>query len=85
MREHMKNGLAVARFLEQHPLVEKVLHPGLPSHPQHKVAISQSSGFSGMLSFYIKGGSEEATKFVKALKMFYLGLSLGGFECMVCP
>lgn len=82
MKEHMKNGLVVAKFLEQHPRVEKVLHPGLPSHPQHKVAVRQSSGFSGMLSFYIKGGIEEATKFLQAVKVFCLAESLGGFESL---
>lgn len=82
MKEHQKNGFAVARFLEQHPLVEKVLFPGLPSHPQHKVASSQSSGFSGMMSFYIKGGLQEATKFLQAIKVFCLAESLGGFESL---
>jgi cystathionine gamma-lyase len=82
MKEHMKNGLAVAKFLEQHPLVEQVLHPGLPSHPQHKVALSQASGFSGMLSFYIKGGIGEATRFLQAIKVFCLAESLGGFESL---
>lgn len=82
MKEHMKNGLAVAKYLEQHPLVEQVLHPGLPSHPQHKVALSQTSGFSGMLSFYIKGGIGEATRFLQAIKVFCLAESLGGFESL---
>jgi cystathionine gamma-lyase len=82
MEKHQKNGFAVARFLEQHPLVEKVLHPGLPSHPQHKVAIRQCSGFSGMVSFYIKGGLQEATKFLQAVKVFCLAESLGGFESL---
>ncbi|VVC32717.1 Pyridoxal phosphate-dependent transferase, subdomain 2,Pyridoxal phosphate-dependent transferase [Cinara cedri] len=82
MKEHMRNGLAVARFLEQHPLVESVMHPGLPSHPQHAVAVRQCSGFSGMLSFYIKGGLDEATRFLQAIRVFCLAESLGGFESL---
>lgn len=82
MKEHMKNGFAVAKFLEQHPLVDKVLYPGLPSHPQHNVAVRQCSGFSGMVSFYIKGGLDEATRFLQAIKIFCLAESLGGFESL---
>lgn len=82
MREHMKNGLAVARFLESHPCVEKVLHPGLPSHPQHELAKRQCYGHSGMITIYIKGGLEEARAFFRALKVFTLAESLGGFESL---
>lgn len=82
MKEHQNNGLAVAKFLEQHPLVEKTLHPGLPSHPQHKIALRQCSGFSGMVSFYIKGGLKEATKFLQTIKIFCLAESLGGYESL---
>merc|ERR1712178_196550 len=56
--------------------VEKVLHPGLPSHPQHEVAKKQMRGFSGMVTFYIKGGLEEASKFLTSLKVFTLAESL---------
>ncbi|EFN87888.1 putative cystathionine gamma-lyase 2 [Harpegnathos saltator] len=80
MKEHMKNGLAVAKFLETHPKVEKVLHPYLPSHPQHKIAVKQSTGHSGMVSFYLKG---DPAKFYKALKIFTLAGSLGNPESLV--
>ncbi|XP_023240016.1 cystathionine gamma-lyase-like [Centruroides sculpturatus] len=83
MERHMENGLAVARFLEKHPMIEKVLHPGLPSHPQHELAKRQCSGFSGMVSFYIKGGLEEAQIFVKNLKWFIVAVSLGSVESLV--
>ncbi|XP_067126848.1 cystathionine gamma-lyase [Centruroides vittatus] len=83
MERHMENGLAVGRFLEKHPMVEKVLHPGLPSHGQHELAKRQCSGFSGMVSFYIKGGLEEAQTFVKSLKCFTLAESLGCVESLV--
>lgn len=83
MERHMENGLAVARFLEKHPMVEKVLHPGLPSHPQHELAKKQCSGFSGMVSFYVKGGREEAQTFIKNLKYVTLAESLGCIESLV--
>ncbi|XP_014479644.1 PREDICTED: putative cystathionine gamma-lyase 2 [Dinoponera quadriceps] len=80
MKEHMRNGLTVAKFLQAHPKVEKVLHPYLPSHPQHEVALKQSTGHSGMVSFYLKG---DPTKFVNALKIFTLAGSLGGPQSLV--
>lgn len=82
MREHMANGLAVARYLEGHPKVVKVIHPGLPSHPQHELTKKQTSGHSGMLSFYIRGGLEESRRLLSALKVFTLAESLGGYESL---
>lgn len=82
MKEHMKNGLAVARFLENHPAVVKVIHPGLPSHPQYELGKRQMIGYSGMLTFYIKGGLEQSRTFLKTLKLFTLAESLGGFESL---
>ncbi|KAI9564460.1 hypothetical protein GHT06_008199 [Daphnia sinensis] len=83
MRQHMENGLAVARFLENHPSVERVLHPGLSSHPQHELAKRQSYGHSGMITFFLKGGKAECRAFVKHLKVVILGESLGGYESLV--
>ncbi|XP_032672832.1 cystathionine gamma-lyase-like [Odontomachus brunneus] len=80
MERHMKNGLAIAKFLESHSKVEKVLHPLLPSHPQHKLAIKQLKGYSGMVSFYLKS---DPTKFLKALKVFTQAGSLGGPDSLV--
>ncbi|KAM7287416.1 cystathionine gamma-lyase [Ixodes scapularis] len=82
MERHMENGLKVAKFLSSHPLVEKVLHPGLPSHPQHEIAKRQCSGFSGMVSFYIKGGLAESTSFLKNLQVIILAESLGSIESL---
>lgn len=79
----MENGLRVARFLETHPLVKEVLHPGLLSHPQHKLALSQCSGFSGMVSFYINGGINELRELSKRTKIFVLAESLGGVESLM--
>ncbi|XP_043286466.1 cystathionine gamma-lyase [Venturia canescens] len=79
MQQHMKNGLAVAKFLENHPFVDRVIHPLLPSHPQHDLAKKQASGHSGMVSFYLKGNSR---KFLESLKIFTLAESLGGYESL---
>jgi len=76
---HMHNALAVSKYLESHPKVEKVLHPGLPSHSQHELALKQSSGHSGLISFYLKG---DPTKFLQNLKLFCLAESLGGYESL---
>ncbi|XP_055843912.1 cystathionine gamma-lyase [Episyrphus balteatus] len=82
MEQHQKNALEVAKFLESHPLVDRVLHPALPSHPQHKLALRQTYGYSGVFSFYLKGGLEESRKFLKSLKTFTLAESLGGYESL---
>ncbi|XP_025110485.1 cystathionine gamma-lyase-like [Pomacea canaliculata] len=82
MRQHMIGGLAVARFLEASPRVLKVMHPGLESHPQYELAKCQMKGFSGMVTFLIKGGKEEASTFLKSLKIFTLAESLGGYESL---
>jgi len=82
MREHMKSGLTVAQYLETHPCVERVIHPGLPSHPQHELFKRQCYGHSGMVTMYIKGGLDEAKAFFKSLKVFTLAESLGGYESL---
>ncbi|CAD7091236.1 unnamed protein product [Hermetia illucens] len=82
MQQHSKNSIAVANYLEKHPFVKSVLHPGLESHPQHQIVLKQTYGHSGIMSFYIKGGLEESKKFLKALKVFILAESLGGYESL---
>ncbi|KAJ6635267.1 Cystathionine gamma-lyase [Pseudolycoriella hygida] len=83
MEKHSENALTIARYLETHPRVSKVLHPGLPSHPQHKLAVSQSYGQSGSFCFYIKDGTLDMTKkFLKTLKVFMWADSLGGCESL---
>ncbi|KAH0550701.1 cystathionine gamma-lyase [Cotesia glomerata] len=79
MKQHMVAGLAVAEFLESHPQVTRVFHPLLPSHPQYEIAKKQMSGHSGMVTFYLKGDSR---KFLKALKIFMIAESLGGYESL---
>lgn len=83
MEQHSLNALLIARYLESHPCVSKVLHPGLPSHPQHKLAISQSYGHGGSICFYIKDGTLVQTKkFLMSLKVFMWADSLGGCESL---
>lgn len=83
MEQHQKNALAVARFLENHPKVSRVLYPGLESHPQHALAKAQASGFGGMLSFDVKGDSARAEAFLERLRVFTLAESLGGVESLI--
>jgi cystathionine gamma-lyase len=83
MRQHEENALAVAEFLQDHPEVETVHYPGLPDHPQHELAKRQMSGFSGMVSFTLKGGAEAAYAAVQKTKIFSFAESLGGVESLI--
>ncbi len=83
MERHDKNALEVARWLENHPKVRRVLYPGLKSHPQHSLAVRQMDGFGGMLSFEMEGTLDEARKFVESLEVFALAESLGGVEGLI--
>ena len=84
MRQHAENAMTMARFLSEHPRVEKVYYPGLPSHPDHELAKRQMSGFGGMVSFQFKGSYDEMTRIVRRFKVFALAESLGGVESLVC-
>ncbi|KYG66614.1 cystathionine gamma-synthase [Bdellovibrio bacteriovorus] len=83
MKAHQENAMAIAKFLETHPKVEKVIYPGLSSHPQHVLAKEQMHGFGGMITFYIKGGLESARKFLENVNVFSLAESLGGVESLI--
>jgi cystathionine beta-lyase/cystathionine gamma-synthase len=83
MRQHEENALGVAEFLQDHPEVETVNYPGLPSHPQHELAKRQMSGFSGMVSFTLRGGAEAAYAAVQKTKVFSFAESLGGVESLI--
>lgn len=83
MQRHCENGRAVAEFLQKHPKVEHVYWPGLPTHPNHRVAAEQMHDFGGMLSFTTKGNDfKEAIKVAERLKVFTLAESLGGVESL---
>jgi cystathionine beta-lyase/cystathionine gamma-synthase len=83
MRAHESNALKIARYLEQHPIVERVRYPGLPSHPQHALAGRQMRCFGGMISFDVRGGLEEARRVVQGTRLFALAESLGGVESLI--
>lgn len=83
MQAHQQNATQIARFLESHKKVEKVIYPGLKSHPQHDLAKKQMSGFGGMITFYLKGKLSNARSFLESLKVFSLAESLGGVESLV--
>jgi cystathionine beta-lyase/cystathionine gamma-synthase len=82
MRQHCENAHAVAAFLESHPAVERVLYPGLPSHPGHEVARRQMRDFGGMVSFLVES-EEEAVALAARTKLFALAESLGGVESLI--
>ena len=84
MRQHQENAFAVARFLAEHPRVEKVYYPGLPSHPDYEIAKGQMSGFGGMVSFQLKGTQADIHHIVSRFKVFTFAESLGGVESLVC-
>ncbi|QDH71046.1 cystathionine gamma-synthase [Marilutibacter alkalisoli] len=83
MKAHCDNALALAEWLETHPAIEKVIYPGLKSHPQHELAMRQMDGFGGMISIVLKGGVEAAKRFCERTELFALAESLGGVESLV--
>ena len=83
MERHSANGASVAEFLDEHQAVDKVLYPGLPSHPNHDVAARQMSGFGGMVSVRLSGGIEAAKRLCARTEIFILAESLGGVESLI--
>lgn len=83
MQRHVENAMALAKHLDTHPAVEKVIYPGLGSHPQHALAQKQMKGPGGMISFVVKGGLPAATALMKATRVFALAESLGGVESLI--
>jgi cystathionine beta-lyase/cystathionine gamma-synthase len=83
MERHCANALAIARHLEGRRGVQRVIYPGLPSHPQHSLAARQMDGFGGMVSFELEGGLELAHRFASATRVFSLAESLGGVESLI--
>ena len=83
MERHCNNAESVARWLENDARVESVVYPGLPSHPQYAVAKAQMARFGGIVTFFIKGGLDEARRFLERCEVFALAESLGGVESLV--
>jgi methionine-gamma-lyase len=83
VRKQCENAMAVAKFLEKHAKVARVFYPGLPSHPDHKLAKRQMRGFGSMLAFDLKGGLPAARRVCDRVRLFLLAASLGGVESLV--
>jgi cystathionine beta-lyase/cystathionine gamma-synthase len=83
MERHEHNARTIATWLSRHPQVEKVIYPGLESHPQHALARKQQRGFGGMISFVLRGGLDESRRFLSACQIFTLAESLGGVESLI--
>ena len=83
MERHCANAAKIADHLNNHPKVEKVIYPGLESHPQHELAKTQMCGFGGMITIYIKGGLEESRAMLEKTHLFACAESLGGVESLI--
>ena len=83
MQAHAKNAMEIATYLENHPKIDRVIYPGLTSHPQHDLAKSQMCGFGGMMSIYIKGDLGKTKTFLEKVNLFVLAESLGGVESLI--
>ncbi|MBA4032928.1 MAG: cystathionine gamma-synthase [Planctomyces sp.] len=83
MEAHQRGASAVAQFLNEHPGVQKVYYPGLPTHPGHELAKKQQFGYGAMVSFELNGGRPAVEKFLSKLKIFQLAESLGGVESLI--
>jgi len=83
MERHCWNALHLALWLERHSAVERVIYPGLPSHPQHDLAKHQMAAFGGMMSVVLKGGLSASRRFLESCRVFTLAESLGGVESLI--
>jgi cystathionine gamma-lyase len=84
MDASQKNAMAIAKMLETHPVIDRVIYPGLKSYPQYDLARRQTAGPGAMMSIYIKGGLPTAGKFLQEVKVFSLAVSLGAVESLAC-
>jgi len=83
MRAHCESALEIARWLDKHPAIERVIYPGLKSHPQHALAKRQMEGFGGIISVEVKGGLRKARRMLERCTLFALAESLGGVESLI--
>lgn len=84
VKAHEETAKKVAEYLQNHPKVDKVYYTGLLSHPQSELIQKQQRGSTGLMTFEVKGGAEEAKKVINSLKVFKIGVSWGGFESLAC-
>ena len=83
MERHCENAMQIASYLDAHEAIEKVIYPGLQSHPQHDLAKKQMQGYGGMLTLILKGGLDSARSFLERTEIFSLAESLGGVESLI--
>ena len=83
MRAHCESAMILAQWLDKHPAIERVIYPGLKSHPQHALAKRQMDGFGGIISIEVKGGLRKARRMLERCKLFALAESLGGVESLI--
>jgi cystathionine gamma-lyase len=83
MKAHCANAMELARWLEGHPAIERVIYPGLKSHPQHALAKRQMVGFGGIITIEVKGGLRRARRVLERCQLFALAESLGGVESLI--
>ena len=83
MRAHCESAMELAKWLEKHPAVDRVIYPGLKSHPQHGLAKRQMDGFGGIISMEVKGGLKKARQMLEQCELFALAESLGGVESLI--
>ncbi|RMG71993.1 MAG: PLP-dependent transferase [Chloroflexi bacterium] len=83
VRQQNQTAMAVAKFLEGHPKIERVWYPGLESHPDYEIAVQQMNGFGGVVSFEVYGDLQTTARFIDALQIPYIAPSLGGVESLI--
>jgi cystathionine gamma-lyase len=83
MQAHCANALELAKWLEKHPAVARVIYPGLKSHPQHALARRQMHGGGGIVTIEVKGGLTKARRMLERCRLFSLAESLGGVESLI--
>ncbi len=83
MKQHCGNAMHLAAWLKSHPKIEKVVHPGLPNHPQHLLAARQMKGFGAMIAIYLKTDMGGVRRALEACKVFTFAQSLGGVESLI--
>ena len=83
VQKQNETALCIANFLEEHPAIEQVWYPGLPSHPEHHIAKQQMDGFGGVVSFTVRGDLHLTSRFIDRLRIPYIAPSLGGVESLI--